>query len=253
MGLYYYRNRYFEPVSGRFTSRDPLLYVDGPNVYAYTNNNPTGFKDWSGTEITADPARDGCDGYVHFYSTQEHKSKRTAKARALEEVRSSRARMSADAQCQLVATRINKACILRKGVIVTKTRLTQSGAETRKAKKARKEGRAEAVKKGTYRKSQSCDKNWVARIDARWRCRSVRTLRDELIVKRRYIEEDLDAIEYEEKKRKWVKHTGIAILVSVGAYRTIKSLSFGGGAVGLAGFGARIRAAAEARRLVGVP
>lgn len=38
-GLYYYRNRYYEPVSERFINRDALGYHDSLNVYAYVRNN----------------------------------------------------------------------------------------------------------------------------------------------------------------------------------------------------------------------
>lgn len=44
-GLYYYRNRYYDPKIGRFTSQDPLGMVDGPNLYTYVNNNPINFID----------------------------------------------------------------------------------------------------------------------------------------------------------------------------------------------------------------
>ncbi|MEZ5402399.1 MAG: RHS repeat-associated core domain-containing protein [Bryobacteraceae bacterium] len=250
-GLYYCRNRFYEPASGRFISRDPLLYVDGPGVYAYTNNNPTGYKDWSGTELTPVPENDGCDGYVHFYSTQEHKTRVTAEARARAEIESPAARALADLQCQAVATRINKACILRKGPIITRESANQTGGESARARRDRKRGREEAVKKGAYRKS--CGQNWVARANARWRCRSVRTLRDELARERRYIEQDLDAIEYEKNKRKWVRHVGIAILGAASVYGLAR-LAFGGGAAaGLAGLGARLRVAVEARRFAGAP
>ncbi|MEZ5402400.1 MAG: RHS repeat-associated core domain-containing protein [Bryobacteraceae bacterium] len=39
-GLYYYRNRYYEPASGRFINRDPLGYPDSMNACAYVRNNP---------------------------------------------------------------------------------------------------------------------------------------------------------------------------------------------------------------------
>ena len=39
-GLYYYRWRVMDPNTGRFTSEDPLGFVDGPNVYSYTKNSP---------------------------------------------------------------------------------------------------------------------------------------------------------------------------------------------------------------------
>ncbi len=41
-GLYYLRNRYYDPASGRFLSRDP---VAGQHPYAYVNNNPVNFVD----------------------------------------------------------------------------------------------------------------------------------------------------------------------------------------------------------------
>jgi RHS repeat-associated protein len=37
-GLYYFRNRYYDPVHGRFLTRDPA--EDGLNLYAFVNNNP---------------------------------------------------------------------------------------------------------------------------------------------------------------------------------------------------------------------
>ncbi|MDD4938837.1 MAG: DUF6531 domain-containing protein [Candidatus Omnitrophica bacterium] len=44
-GLYYYRNRYYDPKVGRFITQDPLGMVDGPNMYAYVRNNPITFVD----------------------------------------------------------------------------------------------------------------------------------------------------------------------------------------------------------------
>ena len=40
LGFYYYRNRDFDPSTGRFTSEDPLGFVDGENRYGYVVNNP---------------------------------------------------------------------------------------------------------------------------------------------------------------------------------------------------------------------
>ncbi|REJ91991.1 MAG: RHS repeat-associated core domain-containing protein [Planctomycetota bacterium] len=39
-GLYYYRARYYSPYLGRFISRDPIEYGDGPNMYAYVGSGP---------------------------------------------------------------------------------------------------------------------------------------------------------------------------------------------------------------------
>jgi RHS repeat-associated protein len=45
-GIYYNRARYFDPGSGRFISEDPLRFGgDGPNFYAYVNNDPIDFTD----------------------------------------------------------------------------------------------------------------------------------------------------------------------------------------------------------------
>jgi len=38
--LYYYRARCYDPVTGRFLSRDPLNYYDGMNLYEYVGGNP---------------------------------------------------------------------------------------------------------------------------------------------------------------------------------------------------------------------
>ena len=44
-GLYYFRNRYYDPLHGRFLSQDPAGPVDGPNLYAFVNNNPMNYVD----------------------------------------------------------------------------------------------------------------------------------------------------------------------------------------------------------------
>ncbi|NQT18346.1 MAG: RHS repeat-associated core domain-containing protein [Planctomycetes bacterium] len=52
-GLYYYRNRYYGPVLGRFVQRDPAGYGDGMNLYEFVRSNPAvnsdpeGLKHWS--------------------------------------------------------------------------------------------------------------------------------------------------------------------------------------------------------------
>ena len=40
LGFYFYRNRVFDSRVGRFTSEDPLGFIDGPNRYVYCSNNP---------------------------------------------------------------------------------------------------------------------------------------------------------------------------------------------------------------------
>ncbi len=51
-GLYYYRNRYYEPASGRFLSRDPLGYKDGMNLLQYVGNNSASWIDPGGMSRT---------------------------------------------------------------------------------------------------------------------------------------------------------------------------------------------------------
>lgn len=46
--LYYYRARTMHPELGRFMQHDPMMYVDGYNVYSYVNNKPLTIVDNSG-------------------------------------------------------------------------------------------------------------------------------------------------------------------------------------------------------------
>ena len=39
-GLYYYRARYYDPMEGRFISKDPIGFKGGINLYSYVHNNP---------------------------------------------------------------------------------------------------------------------------------------------------------------------------------------------------------------------
>jgi len=50
-GLYYFRNRQYDPVHGRFLSRDPMGYLDSMNLYSFVNNNPVCYVDPSGRVI----------------------------------------------------------------------------------------------------------------------------------------------------------------------------------------------------------
>ncbi len=51
-GLYFYRNRYYSPLLGRFISEDPA--ADGLNFYAYADDDPIDFSDPFG--LAAAPA-----------------------------------------------------------------------------------------------------------------------------------------------------------------------------------------------------
>jgi RHS repeat-associated protein len=43
--LYYYRARYYDPTTGRFTSEDPLGVRDNLDMYVYVGNNPASYDD----------------------------------------------------------------------------------------------------------------------------------------------------------------------------------------------------------------
>ena len=48
LGLYHYRARMYDALSGRFLSRDPIGYLDGPSLFAYAGSNPNSRSDPSG-------------------------------------------------------------------------------------------------------------------------------------------------------------------------------------------------------------
>jgi RHS repeat-associated protein len=56
-GLYHYRHRAYDPVAGRFLQRDPLGYVDAPNLHAYGSENPLRTRDPLGLQGEEDGQR----------------------------------------------------------------------------------------------------------------------------------------------------------------------------------------------------
>jgi RHS repeat-associated protein len=46
--LYYYRARYYDGITGRFISEDPMRFLREPNSYRYASNNPINLRDPSG-------------------------------------------------------------------------------------------------------------------------------------------------------------------------------------------------------------
>ena len=80
-GIYYYRARYFDPGTGRFVSEDPIRFGgDGPDFYAYVNNDPTDFTDPLGLccDVPAHPldvspeynmAQSQANGYRWWFNT----------------------------------------------------------------------------------------------------------------------------------------------------------------------------------------
>ena len=59
-GIYYNRNRYYDPSLGRFISADPKGEAGGLNLYAYTKNNPLSFRD----PLGLDSYWGGCGGFA---------------------------------------------------------------------------------------------------------------------------------------------------------------------------------------------
>lgn len=63
-GLYYYNARYYDPMEGRFVSKDPIGFDGGDvNLYAYVRNNPVNLKDPSGLSPAVDPNNPGQQPY----------------------------------------------------------------------------------------------------------------------------------------------------------------------------------------------
>lgn len=76
-GLYYYRARDYDPMEGRFISKDPIGVQGGTNLYSYVSNNPVNFTDptglvkWSGS-LTGAAGVDGIGaGFFRFDLTSE--------------------------------------------------------------------------------------------------------------------------------------------------------------------------------------
>ena len=55
--LYYYRARYFDPITGRFLSEDPISFRGGNNFFEYAKNNPIRFSDPTG--LSPEPQQPG--------------------------------------------------------------------------------------------------------------------------------------------------------------------------------------------------
>jgi RHS repeat-associated protein len=50
-GLYYYGYRYYDPMTGRWPSRDPIEENGGINLYGFSRNNPLSWYDYIGLKV----------------------------------------------------------------------------------------------------------------------------------------------------------------------------------------------------------
>lgn len=59
-GLYYFRSRFYDPMTGRFLSEDPLQFVAGTNFYVYADDSPVNWTDPLGlwTKAQCDAAKE---------------------------------------------------------------------------------------------------------------------------------------------------------------------------------------------------
>lgn len=69
MGLYYNDNRYYDPIEGRFVSKDPIGFAGGLNVYGYVQNNSINFTDPFGLLAQC---RTGLDSLLGFQIGPAH-------------------------------------------------------------------------------------------------------------------------------------------------------------------------------------
>jgi len=76
--LYYFRNRQYDPVHGRFLSRDPLGYTDSYCLYQFVNNNPICYTDpmgeWvdeEGDTVSWEEAKKEIEKLIEEYKNEE--------------------------------------------------------------------------------------------------------------------------------------------------------------------------------------
>ncbi|HEY0625546.1 MAG TPA: RHS repeat-associated core domain-containing protein [Allosphingosinicella sp.] len=63
VGLYYYKNRMYDPKLGRFLQPDPIEYEAGMNLYAYVKGDPVNLKDPLGL-LPGDCANGSCEPFT---------------------------------------------------------------------------------------------------------------------------------------------------------------------------------------------
>ncbi len=74
-GLIYFRARWYDPVTARFISKDPIGIAGGHNQYAAFGNNPINRTDSLGlydADMTPGDATDGYGGKLGYYDVDVH-------------------------------------------------------------------------------------------------------------------------------------------------------------------------------------
>jgi RHS repeat-associated protein len=59
-GLYFYRERYYDEMSGRFITEDPIRFFGGENFYRYVSNSAIGFRDSFGLSPSSSDSCNKC-------------------------------------------------------------------------------------------------------------------------------------------------------------------------------------------------
>jgi RHS repeat-associated protein len=66
-GLYFFRARWYDPITGRWLSNDPIGISGGLNQYVFCNNNPVNFRDPLGLCKGGDGAYAGMPGWAAWF------------------------------------------------------------------------------------------------------------------------------------------------------------------------------------------
>jgi RHS repeat-associated protein len=73
IGLYYYRARYYDPMEGKFISKDPIGFAGGDvNLYRYVQNRPINLADPSGLLSVTGGAGLGGGFQMYFIGLNAH-------------------------------------------------------------------------------------------------------------------------------------------------------------------------------------
>ena len=90
-GTLYRRNRYYDPVSGRFTQEDPIGLAGGMNLYGYADGDPINFADPFGLSScpkdATDKEREECEKKEAAEKERKASAQRQCRAKGIELLR----------------------------------------------------------------------------------------------------------------------------------------------------------------------